>query len=241
MQAIALTLGAVQTRNDLPALTPEFEAVGTPGLFLAGEVTGYALIATAVSHGTAVANTIADRLEQERVAPEDAELLDLVIVGAGPAGIACALGAKERGLRTLVLEQQELGGTVRTFRPETRAFLEQRLRAILEGIGTAAGVIATLAYLRGYPAVINSAREAALGADTAAELAGEAAVDRDPLPIMAAEDFAYLVQDRAGAFIHLGIGGEQVHSPFYDFNDAALPIGASYWARLVERLLPKAA
>ncbi|MCC6672605.1 MAG: NAD(P)-binding domain-containing protein [Planctomycetes bacterium] len=112
VQAIALTLGAVQTRNDLPALTPEFEAVGTPGLFLAGEVTGYALIATAVSHGTAVANTIADRLEQERVAPEDAELLDLVIVGAGPAGIACALGAKERGLRTLVLEQQELGGTV---------------------------------------------------------------------------------------------------------------------------------
>ena len=143
----------------------------------------------------------------------------------------------------VVPETAELGGTVRTLRPETRALLERRLREIADGFAAAAGATASLGYRRGYPAVSNSPREAELVADVAAALVGEANVDRDPLPVMAAEDFAFLLQARPGAFVHLGIGGgeqgKMVHSPIYDFNDAALPLGASYWALLVERLLPR--
>ncbi|MCA8960416.1 MAG: NAD(P)-binding domain-containing protein [Planctomycetes bacterium] len=111
--AIALTLGDVSERDDLPALDANFEAVGSPGLFLAGEVTGYALVRTAIQHGTQVADEIATRCARASSTsrnPDDP--IDLLIVGAGPAGIACSLRAKERHLRFLTIDQDTLGGTV---------------------------------------------------------------------------------------------------------------------------------
>ena len=109
--AITVTLANVAERDDIPAVTEELEAVGSPGLFLAGEVTAHALIKTAVEHGTAVAADVASRLED---APERTrDVLDLCIVGSGPAGLACALEAKRHGLRFVTLEQESvLGGTV---------------------------------------------------------------------------------------------------------------------------------
>jgi len=115
---IALTLGDLSDRRDLPALTGEFEAVGTPGLFLAGEITGFALVRTAIAQGTAVANAAAARIAEVfrlkgAKRPIGNDVLDLAIVGAGPGGIACALRGKELGLRLAVFEQEEqLGGTV---------------------------------------------------------------------------------------------------------------------------------
>lgn len=143
----------------------------------------------------------------------------------------------------VVAETAELGGTVRVFKPVIRTVLERRLGEIATSVAAAMGVAASLEYRRGYPPLANRAEEAAMAGDAAAEIVGEADVDRDPSPMMVAEDFAFLLQAMPGAYILMGIGraeeGRLPHTPIYDFNDEALPIGASYRARLVERLLPR--
>ena len=110
--AITVTLGDLSQRDDVPALTDELEAVGSPGLFLAGEVTAHALIKTAVDQGAAVGQEVVRRLRSERSdRPEPVH--DLLIVGAGPAGLACSMVAQQNGLRFATLDQAEsLGGTV---------------------------------------------------------------------------------------------------------------------------------
>jgi hippurate hydrolase len=142
----------------------------------------------------------------------------------------------------VVAETAELGGTVRVFKRSTRAALERRLNDIAQGMAAAMGVTASLDYRRGYPPLANCAIEAAIAAGAAADIVGEAAVDHDPPPMMVAEDFAFMLEAKPGAYILMGIGradeGRLAHTPIYDFNDEALPVGASYWARLVERLLP---
>jgi amidohydrolase len=145
----------------------------------------------------------------------------------------------------VVPERVELWGTIRTFREATRERLVRRVEEVVRGIGLAQGVAGKVKVAAGYPATINTAHEARLGADTAAEIVGDAKVDRAPEPCMGSEDFAFMLQRRPGSYIWMGTGGDgpahQLHSPYYDFNDEALPLGVSYWARLVERLLPKAA
>jgi thioredoxin reductase len=109
--AITVTLADLRARDDVPVVSESLEATGAPGLFLAGEVTAHALIKTALEHGKAVAGEVAERARKNRV--RDADAYDLVIVGAGPAGLACALEAKLQGLSYVLLEQEEeIGGTV---------------------------------------------------------------------------------------------------------------------------------
>ncbi len=129
--AITVTLADVEERSDIPAITEELEAVGTPGLFLAGEVTAHALIKTAVDHGTAVASEVARRCGAEAATPAD--VLELCIVGAGPAGLACALEAKRLGLRSLTLEQEAgPGGTVGKY-PRRKLVISQPIELPLVG------------------------------------------------------------------------------------------------------------
>jgi thioredoxin reductase len=110
--AIAVTLVDPENREDVPALTNELEAVGAPGLFLAGEVTAQALIATAVEQGTSVASEVARRVYANGY-PSEADELDLCVVGAGPAGLACSLEAKRQGLVFATLDREAaVGGTV---------------------------------------------------------------------------------------------------------------------------------
>lgn len=147
--AIDLTLGDLSKRRDLPAMSEEFEAVKVPGLFLAGELSGFALVRTAVSQGTAVAEAVGRRLEAIReLSPaagvaqggegddreeHEGKDIDLVIVGSGPAGIACALKAKELGIQTLVLEQEtRLGGTVAAY-PRKKMVMTQPMDLPLYG------------------------------------------------------------------------------------------------------------
>ncbi|MGE5147946.1 MAG: M20/M25/M40 family metallo-hydrolase, partial [Candidatus Eiseniibacteriota bacterium] len=96
-------------------------------------------------------------------------------------------------------------------------------------------------YERRYPATITTEAEAEQAARIAAEIAGAANVDRAPVPLMGSEDFAYMLQKKPGAYVWLGngdgAGGCMLHNPRYDFNDAILPIGASFWARLAETTL----
>ncbi len=105
--AIALTHADRRDRNDIPALLPTMEAYGVPGLYLAGEITGYALVRTAVDHGKRCAQAAAARRDRGSGCS-----LDLCIVGAGPGGLACALEAKRLELNFVVLEQDRIGGTI---------------------------------------------------------------------------------------------------------------------------------
>jgi thioredoxin reductase/ferredoxin len=129
--AIALTLEDIEERRDLPVLDAKLEAKTRSGLFLAGEVTGYSLVRTAIGHGTAVAGEVHRRAGAEPpVAPWP---LDLVIVGAGPAGLACALEARRLGLRALLVEQeQEIGGTVAKY-PRNKLVMTQPVDLPLHG------------------------------------------------------------------------------------------------------------
>lgn len=126
--AIAVTLGDLSNRSDIPVIDESFEVPEMPGLFLGGEVTGYALIRTAIGHGTA----IADEVHKRTKSASRGEALDLCIVGAGPAGLACALKAKQHGLRFMGIEQESLGGTVAQY-PRRKLVMTQPVELPLVG------------------------------------------------------------------------------------------------------------
>ena len=117
------------------------------------------------------------------------------------------------------------------------------MREVATGITQSFGLEPTFFYRRGYPPTVNHAREAAIGADVAALVVGADKVERDPAPVMGAEDFAFMLEAVPGSYIWMGSGdGEKaalLHSPYYDFNDEALPVGVSYWAKLVETRLAR--
>jgi amidohydrolase len=132
-----------------------------------------------------------------------------------------------------------LQGTVRTLTPEMRDFVEARLHAIVEGTAAVFGGKAKLTYHRDYPVTKNHAENAIFAGDAAAAVVGEAGIIRDTVPVMGGEDFSFMLEARPGAFIFIGQGdGPNVHHPAYDFNDEIIPIGMSYWAKLVESRLP---
>src|SRR4051794_7905967 len=132
-----------------------------------------------------------------------------------------------------------LGGTVRTLAEPVRDLCEARVKAIAESVAAAFGATARVDYARGYPVTRNAPKQAAFMAGVAAEVAGESAVDADAPPLMGAEDFAYMLEKRPGAYILMGNGNTAgVHHPAYDFNDAAIPYGVSLWARLIETAMP---
>ena len=135
----------------------------------------------------------------------------------------------------------KLRGTVRTFRQPVQDMVEANVRRIITGIAASLGGSADLRYERRYPATINTAQETEWASATAVEVAGEDQVDTHVAPCMGSEDFAFLLQKRPGCYIWAGNGpsdnGRLLHNPKYDFNDDLLPIGATYWARLAERLL----
>ncbi|MBL4626844.1 MAG: amidohydrolase [Roseicyclus sp.] len=132
-----------------------------------------------------------------------------------------------------------LNGTIRTFDPDVRAMAERRMEEIVAGAATSYGVTAQFTYVRGYPPTINDADQVDFAAEVARGVAGPAMVDATASREMGAEDFAYMLQARPGAYMFLGTGeGAGLHHPEYDFNDDVAPIGASIFARLVESANP---
>ena len=132
-----------------------------------------------------------------------------------------------------------LAGTVRSFRPEIRDLAEKRLREIAEMQAQVYGCTATVTYHRGYPPTVNHTEQARFAAQVAREVVGPENVRDDIDPIMPAEDFSYMLEARPGAYLFLGQGDTpNCHHPQYDFNDAIAPIGASFFARLIETALP---
>jgi hippurate hydrolase len=134
-----------------------------------------------------------------------------------------------------------LRGTVRTFRKEVQDATEAAMERVIRGVCAGLGATAEFRFERRYPATVNTVQESAWSADVADDVAGEQKVHRDPQPCMGGEDFAFMLQERPGCYVWVGNGpgdnGRVLHNPRYDFNDDVLPVGASYWARLVEKLL----
>ncbi|MEZ5913120.1 MAG: M20 aminoacylase family protein [Paracoccaceae bacterium] len=139
----------------------------------------------------------------------------------------------------IIPETAFFAATIRSFRPEVRTMLQERFEAIVKGHAQAFGVTVAIDYEIGYPATVNDAEKTAFAARVAADVAGEAGVRTDAGREMGAEDFSYLLEARPGAYLFLGQGpGAGLHHPAYDFNDAISPIGASFFARLVEVAQP---
>ena len=129
-------------------------------------------------------------------------------------------------------------GTVRSLKAATRDHLEARLKQIVAGVAGAHGIEAKTDYVRGYPPTVNHAHETDFAASVAERVAGVPGVTHDIAPSMGAEDFAYMLEAKPGAFILIGNGDSAgLHHPEYDFNDEALAQGMAYWTTLIETAL----
>ena len=136
-----------------------------------------------------------------------------------------------------------LMGTARYVSRETGAFIEKQVQHIAQQVAAAHDCTIDFRWHAGYPPTINHPAEAERAANVMTDVIGADAVIFDAPPSMASEDFSYMLEERPGAYIWLGAGkggqGMMLHNTGYDFNDELLPIGASYWARLVETELPR--
>ena len=154
-----------------------------------------------------------------------------------------SIGQIHGGTSDIVLpEIVELRGSVRTLKPHVRDRVEELFKRAVTLTAQAQGGVAEISYRRAYPATVNAAAETDRAAACAAGVAGVRDVIRDGEPLLAGEDFAFMLERTPGAYLFFGQrgadrGGVPVHNPLYDFNDDLLPIGASYLAGLVEQEL----
>ncbi|MBP0595518.1 amidohydrolase [Paraburkholderia sp. LEh10] len=155
----------------------------------------------------------------------------VVTVGTMHAGVA----------NNVIPSSAKLELSVRSFSPQVRALLKQRITELAETQAASYGGTAQVEYVEGYPVVVNTDAETEFAIQVARELVGAENVESNADILMGSEDFAFMLEQRPGSFLRLGNGvgedGCMVHNPHYDFNDRNLPIGAAYWARLVERYL----
>jgi amidohydrolase len=171
--------------------------------------------------------------------PIDATVLSVTQINAGEAV-------------NVIPDTCVMKGTVRTFSTAALDTIENGMRRICGQLPPAFNAHADFEFIRNYPPTINHATEAMFAADVAAEIVGESMVQRSVEPTMGAEDFAYMLLEKPGAYIFLGngdVGGLHrarghglgpctLHNPSYDFNDDLIPIGATFWQLLVKRYLP---
>jgi hippurate hydrolase len=172
----------------------------------------------------------------QTIASRNASPLDSIVVSV------CSMETSQTNVFNVIPDFVKLIGTVRSFRPETRDMAEDRIRSMVDGIARAMGGRADIDYKRGYPATINTEREAMFAARVGERVFGKENVFTDAEPTMGGEDFSFMLQARPGAYVFLGQGGGPhncfLHNPGYDFNDDVIPLGAGYLAALVEEALP---
>ena len=150
----------------------------------------------------------------------------------------------------VIPDEAELVGTVRTFSYEVLDLIQRRMQEIATGVAAAFNASVDFSFKRNYPPLINHAEQTAFAVEAMRAVVGADRVDTKVEPTMGAEDFAFMLQEKPGCYVFLGngdgahragghgLGPCQLHNTSYDFNDNLLPIGASYWVRLVEMSLP---
>jgi hippurate hydrolase len=168
--------------------------------------------------------------------PVDAAVLSITQFHAGDAS-------------NIIPDSAWIGGTVRTFTHEVLDLIESRLHQIASATAQAFDCSAEVTFSRNYPPTINHEKETAFAIDVMKDLVGEHHVNPRVDPTMGAEDFAFMLQEKPGCYVFIGngdgdhrsqghgLGPCQLHNPCYDFNDQLLPLGSTYWVRLVERYL----
>ena len=165
------------------------------------------------------------------VAPVDTAVLSVTQIHAGDA-------------YNVIPQTARLGGTVRAFSRDVMSLVEAAMRRVAEGTAMALGARAELDFRVLFAPTVNDLQEAEYAAMICAELVGADKVERNPALIMASEDFSFMLEQVPGCYLNIGNGmgegGCEVHNPAYDFNDDALPLGAAFFARLVERRLAPA-
>ena len=143
----------------------------------------------------------------------------------------------------IIPESVRLRGTTRHFLPAVQDMVEARMREICNGVSASFDIAIDITYERRYRPLVNTDQETDEAMRAATLVAGKDRVFTDIKPVMTSEDFAFLLQEKPGAYMGIGGGNPKetgrLHQALYDFNDRILPIGASYWATLVETLLPK--
>jgi amidohydrolase len=173
----------------------------------------------------------AQSIVARNVAPLDNAVLSL-----------CAVQTGNLGAFSVVPREARIAGTVRSFRTEVQALVEERLTELVESTARAFGAEGRTLYERIYPATINHREQARAAGDVAEQLVGPANVVRDIPPSMGAEDFAFMLQEKPGCYVRLGQGGGPsnffLHNSRYDFNDAVIPLGAAFFSALAERRMP---
>ncbi len=175
--------------------------------------------------------TAAQSIVSRNVRPIDSAVVSL-----------CAMQAGDLHAMSVIPGKATIVGTIRTFKPEVQSLVERRLSELCSAIALGMGATATVQYERSYPATINSPDEASFAGRVAESLVGAEHVDRDMEPSMGAEDFSFMLQNRPGAYMRIGQGGDNcfLHNSRYDFNDDILPLGSALHAGLVEQAMPLA-
>jgi amidohydrolase len=170
--------------------------------------------------------------------PVDAAVVSVTMFNAGEAD-------------NVIPDHCTLRGTVRTFNTEVLDMVEQRMRTMAEGLCAAQGAHCEFNFTRKYPPTVNHAAETAIARSVMASMVGDAQVLAQE-PTMGAEDFSFMLQTKPGAYAFIGNGDGlhravdhgggpcTLHNPSYDFNDELIPLGATYWVRLVEQCLGRA-
>jgi hippurate hydrolase len=212
----------------------------TPGPLMAAVDTAYVTLSGRGGHGAMPQDTIdpipaiaamvqaLQTIVARNISAQDELVISVTQIHAGSAN-------------NIIPESGWFCATIRSFDPAIRDLAEERFRALVSGIAAGFGLSAEIDYERGYPPTVNDARCAAFAAGVAADISGPAAVEPEASREMGGEDFSYFLQARPGAFLFMGTGpGAGLHHPAYDFNDEAAPVGASFFARLIERRLPLA-
>ena len=179
-------------------------------------------VLTACHIGAALQSVVA-----RNIAPTDTAVLSVTKIVSGDA-------------YNVVPQSAQMSGTARAFKSNVMDLIEERLRRVVEGVASGFGATATVDFRRIFAPLNNDPVHTAEIADAAADLVGEAKVDRNKGPTMGSEDFAFMMEQVPGAYILVGNGeGAAPHHPRYNFNDEAIPFGSALYARLVERKLPK--
>ena len=152
----------------------------------------------------------------------------------------------------VIPDEAVLIGTVRTFSTEVLDLIERRMQEIANGVAAGFNASVDFGFKRNYPPLVNHPEQTAFAVEAMRAVVGDKNVNTDVEPTMGAEDFAFMLQAKPGCYVFIGNGdGEhragghglgpcQLHNGSYDFNDQLLPVGASFWARLVEMRLPVA-
>jgi amidohydrolase len=177
--------------------------------------------------GVQIASTL-QTIVSRNVRPVDTAVLSVTQFHAGDA-------------YNVIPQTARLSGTVRAFSHETMRLIETNMRRVARGVAESMGAQATVDFRVNFAPLVNDREQAEFAASVCAELVGAERVVTDMPLIMASEDFSYMLEKVPGCFVNIGNGDVEgsceVHNPSYDFNDAALPLGASFFARVVERKL----